>query len=182
MAKFRVILKGEADPIILSFQEGQKLSDDLAAGRVTGMLKIAGNLVSVGAIKAILPEYDNSVAVVDASDKRAKEDRDWNTWKTNRIAMSPKERARSTNFFDMISSALRGRRLTELEKADVRFAQEVYFTEHLDAHVANPRCYFTQEDISRAQATLPRNNQDTSSMKQLMPKFVLDFSERHLLV
>lgn len=181
MAKrFKVILKGNEDPIFLDFHEGLKLIEDMKAGRVTGMISLKGTLLSVSSIKMVVPEEDVSAAQLDAAERRATEEREWQDWKRSRRALSPKERAKDTSFFNFISQGLRGRPLSKEEIPLVREAQEKYFIDFPDAHNANPTCYFTHEDVSRASARLPISEMKTPSMKDRLSQYVLDLAERHL--
>lgn len=180
MAKFKIVLKGEEDPIIIDYKEGMQLAEDIRNKKVTGLIKVAGQYITVGSIKAILPIQDVTAASIDLAERRAQEDYAWRMWKTERLAMSPKLRAHSTAFMDLMCQGIRGRRLTEEEKVEVRAAQEKYFEEHPEAHNANPRCYFTELDISHAKAGLPNNDKMPPSMKDRMATYVLNFAERHL--
>ncbi len=181
MAKrFKVVLKGIEDPIYLDFTEGFKLMDDMKTGRISGMITLKGTLLSVGSIKMIVPEEDTSLAMLDQAAKRAKEEKEWQEWKQMRKSLSPKERAQSTMFFNLISQGLRGYPLSTEEIPLVQAAQEKYFIEFPDAHDANPTCYFTSEDISRAQAKLPHDERKATHIMDLFPQYVLDHAERHL--
>lgn len=180
MGKFKIVLKGEEDPIIIGYKEGIELAEDIRHKKVVGLIKVADKYITASSIKHILPISDSSSEKSGIQEKLMREGSEWAEWKEMRLKLTPKERAQSTAFMDLICSGIRGRKLTEEEKKDVRMAQEKYFTENLEAHSANPTCYFSREDISHAQASLPHDDRKAKSIKDLFPRFVLDYAERHL--
>ncbi len=175
---YKVIFKGDMEPIYLGAVEGKTLMDDLERGIVKGMINLKGNLISVGSVKAVVPNTSDP----DSQDKKSeftemvyKENKNFKEWRAKRLTMTPKNRAQSTSFMNYLSQALRGRSLTDNEIVEVRQKQERFFETHPDFHSANPTCYFSKKDLLLEDDFLPM-----VTFKNLQKKNALQFAALHL--
>lgn len=181
MANYKVVLKGEREPIYLESDVARKLMSDLQNGLLNGMVNLAGNLVDVGAIKAVISADDGpSFGRLGGAEMIAGQEREWKEWKLRRLALSPHERAQTTGFMNYMCQAIRGRPLTEKETEEVKVAQERWFVEHSDFHSANPACYFAKHEIDSLGARQTQDPSKPRAIKELLVPNALNFAERHL--
>ncbi len=174
---YKIVFKGDLEPIYLNVHEGMKLADDLKNDALEEFVTLKGSTIATSSIKAILPIIEDEKT--ETMDKISEINSDWELWKKKRLALSPKDRAQSTSFMNLLCQALRGRPLTELEVKDVQFSQQVWFEQHPDFHTANPICYFSREEISRCQAGL-ENLGGPLTIADALKVNVLNLAERIL--
>lgn len=178
---YKIIFKGGVDDIYVSDEKGAILLAAKQAGELDGDIVINDSLYDAKSIKAIISKVndpDNPSTKQEWSDWVSQDNNEFRHFHNEQLKLSPKERAQNTFFMDLMSQAIRGRSLTELEKKDVRFAQERWFETHLDFHTANPVCYFKREEINRIEKR--RNASKPISIKEALSTNALLFAERHL--
>jgi hypothetical protein len=108
---YKVIFKGDMEPIYLSYSEGEKLTRDLENGSLSGMITLKGNLITVGSIKAVLPNQsdpdsnDRKNHGTDIIERVNREDRQW---RHAQLALPVSERAKNLNLARMVWRAHTG--------------------------------------------------------------------------
>src|SRR5580693_2284545 len=108
---YKVIFKGDMEPIYLSYSEGEKLSRDLESGAVSGMITLKGNLITVSSIKAVLPNQSDP----DSNDRRNhgidiidRINREYRQWRSSELSKPTTERAKNLNLARMVWRAHTG--------------------------------------------------------------------------
>lgn len=175
---YKVIFKGDLEPIYLSPVEGKQLMDDLKAGKLQGFIELNGQMVDSKSIKAVIPDQvdpDSQEKKSEFTEMVHEENRKFREWRAERLKMSPEKRAESTSFMNYMSQALRGRTLNHREVLEVREKQKEFFESHPDFHTANPTCFFTKQDLAVEDENLPM-----MPIKTALKIQALKYAELHL--
>lgn len=142
---YKVIFKGDMEPIYLSYSEGEKLSRDLESGTVSGMITLKGNLITVSSIKAVLPNQSDP----DSSDRRShgidiidRINREYRQWRSSELAKPTAERAKNLNLARMVWRAHTGSAdISPIIQAWIIDLQWAYLENNPTLVYANPICY-----------------------------------------
>lgn len=176
---YRIVLSGKFEDIYVEDGRGAGIAVDFENGSMPPIIDINGQKISSKLIRAVIPNVGNPDSE-DAKERGmamvGRVNREFAEWRRKRLRLSPKERAQSTAFMDMLSTSIRHRRLTEEEKQEVIAAQEKWFEAHPDFHTANPSCFFSREQIQKIQTT----KGDMVSLSEVMSVNSLNYAEKHL--
>lgn len=141
---FRVIFKGDMEDIYLTDAEGTQLMQDIENNTLQGFIRLSGRVVDAKSIKAVMPQSSDPDSSVD-KDRGMEIIREsivmFDSFKQDFLNMPVDMRCKEVGLADMLSVALRGRRLTDEEKEEVAKRQRVFYEEHPDYAFANPICY-----------------------------------------
>ncbi len=179
--KYKIIFKGDMEPMVIDEKQADAMKAALAAGRV-GMVDINGLYFHIGSIKAIAPLEDPTSQAKDRGLKIIKHTNDaWEAWKQRRFEMTPKDRAQNTKLAELVWRAIYDRKPTEAELFIIRDKQEKFFLANPDYAQANPVCYIEKFEVARKQAISRTKLGDAKQIKNLLPASVLTFAARNVM-